>query len=102
MTDLVQDKMAELESLCQMYGVARLELFGSAASGSFDPRRSDLDFLVTFRPGTPAVHANRYFGLLASLQDLFQRQIDLIEYGAIQNPYFKTGVDANRVSIYAT
>ena len=33
------------------HGVARLEVFGSAArSGDFDPIRSDADFPVTFEP----------------------------------------------------
>ncbi|MEM9753743.1 MAG: nucleotidyltransferase domain-containing protein [Planctomycetota bacterium] len=37
-----------IERLCRDYGIAKLELFGSAAAGDFDPRRSDVDFLVTF------------------------------------------------------
>ena len=36
----------ELEELCRRYHVRRLELFGSAASGEFNPEHSDLDFLV--------------------------------------------------------
>jgi len=34
--------------VCREHGVERLEAFGSAADGRFDPARSDFDFIVTF------------------------------------------------------
>jgi predicted nucleotidyltransferase len=33
----------EVRALCRRYGVRRLELFGSATTGAFDPQRSDVD-----------------------------------------------------------
>jgi len=32
--------------VCREHGVERLEVFGSAADGSFDPGRSDFDLIV--------------------------------------------------------
>jgi predicted nucleotidyltransferase len=78
-----------------------LELFGSAANGRFDATASDLDFLVEFEPLSPADRADAYFGLLAALQDLFQRDIDLVEAEAINNPYFRQTVQAGRTVLYA-
>ena len=46
----LQDKRAAFEALCHRYGVARLELFGSATTDAFDPNASDLDLLVRFQP----------------------------------------------------
>jgi predicted nucleotidyltransferase len=46
MVTIIEDNMARLIELCQQYKVARLDVFGSAASGKFDPASSDLDFLV--------------------------------------------------------
>ena len=44
-------RRAALAALCRRYDVARLEVFGSAARGTgFDPKQSDVDFLVTFTP----------------------------------------------------
>ena len=44
-------KREAITALCREYGVARLEVFGSAARGSdFDPARSDADFLVIVSP----------------------------------------------------
>ena len=40
------DARRELARLCTRFAVRRLELFGSAAAGTFDSERSDLDFLV--------------------------------------------------------
>lgn len=38
-----------LEAMCRRHGVRRLELFGSAVSGTFRCGESDLDFLVEFQ-----------------------------------------------------
>jgi hypothetical protein len=40
---LLQAKLEPLRELCERYGVERLELFGSAARGEYDPAHSDLD-----------------------------------------------------------
>ena len=50
MIRLIEDNRASLEALCKKYHVSRLEVFGSAADGSFDPEHSDVDFLVEFPP----------------------------------------------------
>jgi hypothetical protein len=51
MISLVADKERELRATCERFGVRRLELFGSAATGDeFDPEHSDIDFLVEFQP----------------------------------------------------
>jgi predicted nucleotidyltransferase len=100
MTAILQAKQDSVEQLCAHYHVARLELFGSAARGGFEPGRSDLDFLVRFQPCTPEEHAERYFGLLADFQDLFGCEIDLVEINAVRNPYFLEGIASSRTIIY--
>jgi predicted nucleotidyltransferase len=67
MHPVVQQKLAEVTALCRRFQVQRLELFGSAAKGKFDPQRSDIDFLVEFAPATSGF-ADRYFGLLEALE----------------------------------
>ena len=90
-----------LERLCRQFHVRRLELFGSAATGSFRPGESDVDFLVEFEPLPPGEHANTYFGLLFGLEDLFERPIDLVMASAIKNPYFQRSVDQTKVLVFA-
>jgi predicted nucleotidyltransferase len=96
-----QQQLDTVRQLCQQHHVARLELFGSATTDQFDFSRSDLDFLVDFEPLSPAARADAYFGLLESLQDLFQRDIDLVEVEAVDNPYFRQTVDTQRMVLYA-
>lgn len=100
-TRLVKKKAGAINALCKQHHVEALYLFGSAASGDFKRLRSDIDFLVRFLSCTPADHADRYFGLLEGLRDLFHRRIDLIEIGALKNPYFKESADQHRVLLYA-
>jgi uncharacterized protein len=101
MIDLIEKHRDELESLCRQYRVRTLELFGSAADGTFDPNHSDLDFLVEFLPLAGGQLAPDYFGLLHALEDLFGRKIDLVMPRAIRNPYFQRGVNQSRTVIYA-
>ena len=85
--------------LCRRFRVAH-ELFGSAAGDRFDPASSDLDFLVDYEEISPSDHAE-YFGLLFSLEDLFRRDIDLVELSAVRNPYFLQAISKDRVLLYA-
>lgn len=79
----------------------RLEVFGSAADGTFNEESSDLDFLVEFAPLSPAEHYDSYFGLWEDLKKLFARKIDLVEAGAMRNPYFIDSVNESRKAVYA-
>lgn len=99
---IVQDNRVAIEDLCRRFHVARLEVFGSAADGTFDPTRSDLDFLVDFQPLEPAQLADSYFGLLDELQLLFQRRVDLVTSRSVRNPYFLRGVNETRRPLYAS
>lgn len=100
MISLIDEHLKELNKLCREHHVRRLEVFGSAADGTFDPSRSDLDFLVDFMPLPEGRYANTYFGLLHDLEDLFDRKIDLVMERAIRNPFFYQGVNRSRRVIY--
>jgi len=71
LSNLIDEKRPELEALCRKHRVKTLEVFGSASDGRFDPRRSDLDFLVNSVPVEKVQIAPDYFGLLHDLEDLF-------------------------------
>ncbi len=101
MLELIADHREQVIDLCRRHHVRTLELFGSAAEGNFDLDKSDLDFLVDFLPLQPGQHAPAYFGLLQGLQDLFQREIDLVMVRAIRNPYFLKSVNQSRRVLYA-
>jgi predicted nucleotidyltransferase len=97
----VEHNRHAVERLCVKHRVKRLELFGSAAAGTFNSASSDLDFLVEFQPLGPGEHADAYFGLLADLEDLFRRPVDLVMPRAIRNRYFLEGINRSREVLYA-
>lgn len=101
MNKIIKGRITQLTELCARHQVRRLELFGSAVTRDFDPEESDLDFVVEFLPLSPTEHADAYFGLLESLQDLFQCHIDLLEIKAIGNPYLLRSINRQREVLYA-
>ncbi len=100
MASIIDAQRSELESLCRKHRVRRLEVFGSAADGTFDPERSDIDFLVDFFPFKPGTAFDTYFSLLESLEALFERKIDLVDVTCLRNPFFIRGVNESRTSVY--
>jgi predicted nucleotidyltransferase len=70
------------------------------ARGDFDPERSDIDFLVEFDRGHPdALSLQMYFGFKESLEALFGLPVDLVEPGAVRNPYRKANIEGSRGSL---
>jgi predicted nucleotidyltransferase len=101
MEQLIIQHRPAIEVLCQRYRVQRLELFGSAATDGFRASRSDVDFLVEFQSLQSGAYADAYFGLLAELESLFQRHVDLVMVKAITNPYFLAAIEKSRTLLYA-
>lgn len=97
-----RDDVSELAPLCRRCNVARLDLFGSAATAAFDPATSDLDFLVVFAPMPPVAYADAYFRLREGLERLFDREIDLVTEASLANPYFRRRVNSERRVLFPT
>ena len=87
--------------ICQRYGIRRLEVFGSAArANDFDPAHSDADFLVEFASGVqPGVNA--IFAAKADLEALLGRGVDLVEPGAVRNPYVLANINRDHEVIFS-
>jgi predicted nucleotidyltransferase len=102
MIDFVTQKRDEIAAHCRRLDVRRLEVFGSAVSGTFDPATSDLDFLVEFsahdRPGI----LGRYLDLAESLETLFNRRVDLVTVPSVRNPRFRAELDATKEPVYVS
>ncbi len=97
MIDDIELRREEVRALCRRFHVRRLDLFGSAARQDFDPEKSDIDFLVEFDRRHPdALSFKTYFQLKESLEALLGRPVDLVEPGAIRNPYLKASIERSR------
>jgi hypothetical protein len=91
---LIDQHRAEIAMLCRRFGVRQLEVFGSAArSADFDPATSDADFLVDFEPGGDLSPLEQFFGLADALRSLLGRPVDLVERGAVRNPFILAGIN---------
>jgi hypothetical protein len=97
----VKQKARTIADLCRRYHVHRLELFGSAATGAFNPISSDLDFLVEFEDLAPGAYADAYFGLLEELQGIFRRKVDLVVARSVKNPYLLEMIRQSKALLYA-
>lgn len=98
--EIVTQHLDEVRALCEKYRVKRLAIFGSAVKGTFDPATSDLDFVVEFFPREPMGFKDVYFGLLHAFEELFQREVDLVERKAVRNPYFLQVLELSEQPLY--
>ena len=95
--DIVERNLPAIAQLCRQFGVRRLDLFGSAATGRFNPQRSDLDFLVEFEPET---QGKSYFRLLEEFEKLFGRKVDLLTELGLDNPYLRRRIETERRTLF--
>ena len=100
MHPLVSAKTAMVADICARRNVRALALFGSATGARFRPGESDLDLVVEFLPMSHGDHADAYFGLMEDLQRLFSTEIDLLERGAIKNPFLLKAIQETQVPLF--
>jgi uncharacterized protein len=86
-----------LAEVCDRYGVAKLEIFGSQARGTAGPD-SDIDVLYTLRPGRPMGWEIEQFA--DELTELFGRQVDLVSLRSL-HPLLQPSVLAEARPVYA-
>lgn len=86
-----------LREVCERYGVASLEVFGSVARGE-ESGSSDIDLLYVLKPGVRL--GFRLFDLEDELADLFGRPVDLVARRSV-NKYLREQVLADAQPLYA-
>lgn len=98
---IIEEKKEQIAALCRTHRVRSLWVFGSAASGAWNPVTSDIDFLVDLGEYS-SDYASRFFSLRRDLAKLLDREIDLLSAGGRdEGPgWFQEEVDATKVSIY--
>lgn len=97
--NLLDANKESLLTLCKKHKVAKLYAFGSVLTPAFN-EESDVDFLVEFNIGDIDRYVTNFFTFKEELEILFKREIDLIEYDSISNPYFKEEVEDTKTLLY--
>lgn len=94
---LTDADQVRLREVCERYGVASLEVFGSVARGE-DRQDSDIDLLYVLKPDVRL--GFRLFDLEDELAEIFDRPVDLVARRAV-NKYLREQVLADAQPLYA-
>ncbi len=89
----------EIERVCRSLPVKRLGLFGSALSRNFS-KASDVDVLVIFDSDETIDLFDKYFELKEQLEEIFEREVDLVVDRKFRNPVLRKSIDRTRTVIY--
>lgn len=73
----LRERQSEIAELCRTYGVRKLDVFGSATTGEFDPGTSDYDFVIDFSEYSPGV-ATRFIAFGDALEALLGMPVDFM------------------------
>lgn len=96
---LIDKNIDKIRDLCRKHYVYKLFVFGSVLSKKFNSK-SDIDFIVDFIGIDIYNYADNYFDLKDSLEQLFNREVDLLEDKAIKNPFLRQSIDSSKQLIY--
>ena len=96
---LIENNIQKIVALCKKYKVNKLFVFGSILTSRFNDD-SDVDLVVSFNKSEINDYFDNYFDFKYSLEELFGRDVDLLEEQTIKNPYLKKNVDATKALIY--
>ena len=94
----------EVAVICREIGVKRLELVGRAASGiNFDPKRTGIEFLVEFLPGSEQPWMGEFSELIERLAKLYGRcteDVHLVAREETWDDEYRDWINASRKLVY--
>ncbi|HUI33019.1 MAG TPA: nucleotidyltransferase domain-containing protein [Dysgonamonadaceae bacterium] len=96
---IIDKNMDKIRRLCEQHYVSQLSVFGSILTNKYN-KNSDIDLLVNFSNIDLQNYADNYFSLKQALEEIFMRQVDLLEDKAIKNPYLRKSIDSSKRLIY--
>jgi len=89
----------QIAEFCRKWQITEFALFGSVLRDDFGPD-SDVDVLVTFAPDTPWSLLD-VVSMIDELKVIFGREVDLVEKGAIRNPFRRHSILSTKEVVYA-
>jgi len=95
----IEEHKVGIDRICKKYPVKSLALFGWALTDRFD-EPSDVDVLVDFDDGNDIDYFGIYFRLKESLEEEFNRSVDLVVDRPFRNPIFQKLVNRSRMTVY--
>ena len=99
--NLIAEKTEDIAQLCKRYRVTRLRLFGSAAKDNWNCDTSDFDFLAEFGPHPTMNAFDQLLGFIVDLESLVGRKVDVVDWNAAKNPFFRRLAEKQAKEVYA-
>ena len=96
---LLELNIEKILKLCKEYRVKSLYVFGSILTNRFS-ENSDVDMEVDFNEMPLEEYVDNYLNLKEALEELFDRDVDLLESKAIQNPILRNNINNSRMLVY--
>ena len=96
---VISDHIGQIKNLCDQHSVRSLFAFGSVTNDRFK-EDSDIDLVVDIDAADTLEYADHYFELKFQLEQILQREIDLLEQKAIRNPFLKQEIDRTKILVY--
>jgi uncharacterized protein len=96
---VINDNLQQIKRLCDEHSVKSLFAFGSVTSDRFKSD-SDIDLVVDIDSSDPIEYSDHYFALKFQLEQILQREIDLLEQKSIRNPFLRKEIDQTKVLVY--
>ena len=97
--NLVEQNIDKVSKLLEQHNVENMYIFGSVLTENFT-QTSDIDFLVNFGQVELEDYFNNYIALKTSLEQIFNRSVDLVEEKTVKNPVLRRSIDRNKKLIY--
>ena len=96
---LIENNIQKIIALCKKHKVGKLFVFGSILTNRFN-EKSDVDMVVDFDKVNLEDYADNYFDFKYSLEDLFGREVDLLEDKAVRNPILRRNIDNSKLLVF--
>lgn len=97
--EILETYREEIFKLCENHKVKELYVFGSVLNDNFN-ESSDIDLLIQFDTIDVIDYFDNYMDLKEHLEELFHRDIDLLEHQTIRNPILKNSIDKEKKLLY--
>ncbi|WP_234573250.1 nucleotidyltransferase family protein [Rhodohalobacter sp. 614A] len=97
---LIQQKDQEFLNLCRNHSIKMLYAFGSSVTDQFNEQTSDVDLLVEIDEADPIERGEKLMSLWDTLEDFFDRKVDLLTNSSLKNPILKNNIERTKVLLY--
>ena len=100
MNDKLSLPKEKIEEFCLRWKIDEFSLFGSALREDFD-LDSDIDILVSLSEDAD-LDLYDWIAMIEELEEIFGREVDLVEKSTLKNPFRRHAILTNREIIYAS